>query len=335
MPERVPSFHSRLDEGIDNIEVFHTGPDLEAQNAADLVASFYVSTWGDGRLPSQFHEHESWRLAQLLADGKALPNALESVSMTFSFSGISRATTHQLVRTRVGAGFGQQGGRDNDWSNFNLRLPSTFSILDDGYMNRIARLQNEMNNLYQAMLINGVPTQDARYILPMGLETALVGTYNLLALKGTLQRRLCNRMMWETNYVARRMADLAVEAFPWFGQNLRASCVTRSACSSVSDLFPPADLIPQAYGFDGGDPDIIYAKDHPTLAEALGSADETYSYPKEVNGCYILFDEIDRARAVVEREWKGRGTEVVTSHLDATNILTYKDDDGLWRKHNG
>lgn len=259
----------------------------------------------------------------MVADGKVLPNALEAVSMTFSFNGISRATTHQLVRSRVGVAFGQQGGRDNDWSGFNLRLPPTFDILEDEIIERVVHLRGFADGLYQTLLANGIPTQDARYILPMGLETALVGTYNLLALKGTLQRRLCNRMMWETNYVARKMADLAIVAYPWLGRSLRAGC-TRGICASVSDMFPPADLVPYAG-------DAKYAADNSTLAETMGQEDHDYTWPQDANGCYLLFDEIDRRR--IRNEFSRK--QMCFSLVDGETMLTYQDDDGLWRKSDG
>lgn len=329
MPAKPNSFHLRSDHGVDNITVEAWGPHFGQQRAADIVAAFYLSTWGDPIDPRMIHTDEAKRLAQLVADGKALPNALESISMTFSFNGISRATTHQLVRTRVGASFGQQGGRDNDWSDFNLRFPPTFEVLNDFDIDAIDSLHIQMNQMYLALLSAGIPTQDARYVLPMGLETALVGTYNLLSLKGTLQRRLCNRMMWETNYVARCMADLAVLQYPWLGRNLRASC-QKGICSSVSPMFPPADLVPH-----GGSSDSQYAADNTTLQE-VGKQSKRYDYPQEANGCYLLFDEIDRRRIAQEHQYLVTDGQVVCiSLVDGETVLTKRDEQGLWRKHNG
>jgi thymidylate synthase ThyX len=47
-------------------------------------------------------------------EGKTLPQILEMISFEFTITG-TRAFTHQIVRTRVGAAFMQHGGRDNDW----------------------------------------------------------------------------------------------------------------------------------------------------------------------------------------------------------------------------
>lgn len=50
---------------------------------------------------------------------------LEHVSFTFSFSGVSRALTHQLVRHRTGK-FNQQSQRYVDFSSFQFVLPPRF-----------------------------------------------------------------------------------------------------------------------------------------------------------------------------------------------------------------
>lgn len=317
MDTRKPnSFNSRLDEGLDNIEVvLWDHPDAQAE--AEKVASFFVSTWGDPRHDWHF-EDEPWAKAQFVADGKGLPNALESVVLTFSINGVSRATTHQLVRSRVGVGFGQQGGRDNDWSNFNLRQPTTYMNFDEHQWSAISEAIEFLNSMYTEALSRGIPYQDARYILPMGLETHLVGSYNLLALMGTLKRRLCNRMMWETNYVARLMADLTVTALPWVGRNLQAGC-RRGICQSVSPMFPPADLVPYA-----GSPDARLASDNPTLQQEMDGAD--YDWPRESNGCYLHFDSIDRRR--ITNEYNNRDT--VFSLVDGETPLAYKVS-GIWR----
>lgn len=59
--------------------------------------------------------------------GKTLQQALERFTFTFCVDGCSRAETHQIVRTRVGAGFMQHGGRDNDWRHRAWTMPETIA----------------------------------------------------------------------------------------------------------------------------------------------------------------------------------------------------------------
>lgn len=285
MRQPPSNFNSLLHEGIDDIRVSLIVP-VQAMNAAYSVAKFFESTWG---AVDDWDDEGFWLTAQNIAAGEGLPNALESVSLTFAFEGVSRATTHQLVRTRVGAGFGQQGGRDNNWSNFNFRKPRSFreATGPSSWHEKLHRILSELDGMYKEAIEMGIPYQDARYILPMGLETALVGTYNLLSLKGTLKRRLCNRMMWETNYVARLMHDLTVKALPWVGKSLRSSCEDRGVCGSVSPMFPPAC-------YKNGQ----LVSDNPILKKMM--ADGDYDWPETSNGNYIHFDSIDSHRTSSE-----------------------------------
>jgi thymidylate synthase ThyX len=282
-----------LDKGIDNISV-EIYPTIPYHHAVVTIASFYMSTWGDPISPVEWSNsdaqyYEARKHAQDAMDGKVLPNTLESIPLTFAINGVSRATTHQLVRTRVGAVFGQQGGRDNNWSDFNLRLPDTWHDFPE-LVHSAETLRIYQTNLYRKAINSGIPFQDARYVLPMGLETALVVSYNLLSFKSLVERRLCNRMMWETNYIVRKMTDLVVERYPFVGRNLRSGCEKRGVCGSVSPMFPPA-----CYGRDGK-----LAKDNPTLAAQV---EETgYDFEYKENGCSRHFAAWDRERMEVEAE---------------------------------
>jgi hypothetical protein len=59
--------------------------------------------------------------------GKTLQQVLEGVTFDFCIDGVSRAFTHQNVRTRLGAGFMQHGGRDNDWRHRGWTMPETMN----------------------------------------------------------------------------------------------------------------------------------------------------------------------------------------------------------------
>lgn len=59
--------------------------------------------------------------------GQTLPQVLEGLSFWFTIDGVSRATTHQLVRSRMGAAFMQHGGRDNDWRHRGWTMPETIA----------------------------------------------------------------------------------------------------------------------------------------------------------------------------------------------------------------
>lgn len=64
---------------------------------------------------------------------KLLPTPLESINFTFLINNVARATTHQLVRTRVGASFAQNSGRVNDWRHKAWSMPETIARLIDDF----------------------------------------------------------------------------------------------------------------------------------------------------------------------------------------------------------
>jgi thymidylate synthase ThyX len=58
--------------------------------------------------------------------GKTLPQARELITFSFLIDGCTRASTHQIVRHRMGLpGFMQHGGRDNDWRHRPWVMPET------------------------------------------------------------------------------------------------------------------------------------------------------------------------------------------------------------------
>lgn len=56
---------------------------------------------------------------------RTLQQVLERITFSFLIDGCTRACTHQLVRTRIGAAMMQHGGRDNDWRHRPWVMPET------------------------------------------------------------------------------------------------------------------------------------------------------------------------------------------------------------------
>lgn len=57
--------------------------------------------------------------------GKTLQQVLERITFSFTVDGATRAFTHEFVRARIGSGFMQHGGRDNDWRHRDWTMPET------------------------------------------------------------------------------------------------------------------------------------------------------------------------------------------------------------------
>lgn len=240
------------------------------KNALLLMAMYVNRTWGEGAgQPEEFLADEWKHLAgehvnstidmhhlnknaqemvERLLKGETLGQAKEMLSVTFTIENVSRASTHQITRTRVGAGFMQHGGRDNDWRHRPARIPITFKDLPPELFEQVIGFMVASRELYGSLVDMGVPWQDARYILPIGSTTHVSCMYNFQSLTGLLGNRLCHCMMWETNYIAQLMLKEIKDKMPAiFSKHLGAWCDKSGKCNYNGDLFPPCQKYPKEW----------------------------------------------------------------------------------------
>lgn len=236
----------------------------------------------DARVPEPWASRTGWtRLRDDERDyvtsafaGKTLPQVLEGTVFWFTIDGCTRACTHQMVRVRIGAGFSQHGGRDNDWRHRRWTVPETVkrvieaqngTLGDDrlpvmgdqdtlavkapNIMGRIHDLRCEMQQLYADLVDIGVPFQDARRLLPMGTQTYLHAHYTYPALAGLLANRLEHVMDWEINCVAQLMfRQLHLHCPPLMTQFLGShSDRARVAKFAGLESWPPDGKYPNPY----------------------------------------------------------------------------------------
>lgn len=159
-------------------------------------------------------------------------SVLEHAVFTFSVEGISRVTSHQLVRHRL-ASYSQQSQRYTAPDLQRIVLPPTVMQSVDG--NPAIRDALEAWDLATARAIgmlkgSGVPDEDIRYILPQGTETALIVTMNLRELSHFCGLRMCNRAQWEIRELAVKMAAAVVSVEPGLTNLLEPQCARLGYC---------------------------------------------------------------------------------------------------------
>ena len=64
------------------------------------------------------------------------------------------------------------------------------------------------------------PKEDARYFLPMGIETNLKIACNFRELRHILKQRLDKHAQWEVREVAKEMLAICQEKWPWLVEDL-------------------------------------------------------------------------------------------------------------------
>ena len=124
-----------------------------------------------------FEEMEEKLLSMLKK--RPISVATESAKFTVRLTGVSRAITHQLVRHRRMA-FGQQSLRVSDPGQDPIRLPQSldFAEGEDLFLEMVEVL-SELKPLYYKLIKNGVPPEQARNVLPIGITTKIVVTLDL------------------------------------------------------------------------------------------------------------------------------------------------------------
>jgi thymidylate synthase (FAD) len=173
----------------------------------------------------------------LRALGHALESGHESVLehavFTFAIEGISRACSHQLVRHRM-ASFSQQSQRYVNVSKeqyFSWVMPKTIATnasveTHDWFI----CLMDEIDRLYRWLVKEGIPEEDARYILPNACTTNLLVTMNARELRHFFSLRCCERAQWEIKELAERMLALVREVAPTLFKDAGPRCKALGYC---------------------------------------------------------------------------------------------------------
>lgn len=151
-------------------------------------------------------------------------SVLEHVSFTFGIEGISRVTTHQLVRHRI-ASFSQQSQRYvSHKEEFTSIMPDT--IAENVEARQIFAFMSETVHKAYAQLVDmGIPAEDARYILPNATETKIIMTMNARELLHFFALRCCQRAQWEIREMSVEMLRQVKKVAPVIFREAGPGCV--------------------------------------------------------------------------------------------------------------
>jgi len=174
-------------------------------------------------------------LDQLVSSGHL--STFEHASFTFAIDGISRVTSHQLVRHRL-ASYTQQSQRYVSFKEINYVTPAT--IVNKGFKTKFQEMIKANYELYRQMIEAGIPAEDARYILPNAVETKLVMTMNARELMHACSLRLCQRAQWEIVGLFERIKAEVERVAPRIGAELKPKCYQLGYCDEREScgLFP-------------------------------------------------------------------------------------------------
>lgn len=202
----------------------HT-PDPEATIAA--AARLSTSAVGAAQLRERMTPREIDRLlGVLLASGHTSP--FEHASFTFAIEGISRVTSHQLVRHRL-ASYTQQSQRYVSMKELSYITPPSIERRSD-LEARFQDFISQAHGFYRELMEEGIPGEDARYVLPNAAETKIVMTMNARELMHASGLRLCLRAQWEIVHLFEYIKVAVDGVAPRIARELVPKCYPLGYC---------------------------------------------------------------------------------------------------------
>ncbi len=159
-----------------------------------------------------------------------IKSSFEFVDYIFDIRDVSRAFTHQVVRTRT-ASFQQEAMRVVDARDYSYLQSTDNPAYKDAFEFSLGQ--------YGKMIDEGVPVQDARGVLGTGIHTRIFVKANLRTLSNMAELRLCKRAEGEYQSVFKKMVKEVIKIHPWAEPLLECYCVKTGLC-----YFPRYDKCP-------------------------------------------------------------------------------------------
>lgn len=154
-------------------------------------------------------------------------SVIEHASYSFLVEGLSRVALAQLTRHRL-MSFSVQSQRYCGAPDA-LQCVRPASFAEYGFVGSVDYALTVLQELYNAMIADGVPAEDARFVMPEGLPVNLIATTNARELRHVLAMRCCNRAQWEIREMAERMLEIVRKESHTIFKDAGAGCV-RGKC---------------------------------------------------------------------------------------------------------
>lgn len=185
------------------------------QNAAELLLFTKATrlTMSPGLLDEIKAKSEEEKLAELEYMANTVPSSWEFASYTFLVEGVSRAYTHQQVRTRA-ASYAQQSMRVLPMGDFDYIFTDA-NVADLHAELAINICLGFIKETYKKLLALGQAPEDARGILPTNIATNIVCKFNLRAFSDLAKSRTGGRTQSEYQRVINAMVDEVLKVHPW------------------------------------------------------------------------------------------------------------------------
>jgi flavin-dependent thymidylate synthase len=168
-------------------------------------------------VPGFMDEIKAWPLERKLAEleymANTIPSSWEMVDYVFLMEGVSRAYTHQQVRTRA-ASYAQQTMRVLDMGEFDYIYPTKISS-NYAAKEAVDIVLETIKTAYNFLIARGIQAEDARGILPTNISTNIVCKFNLRTMAELARSRTGGRTQGEYQKVINGAIDCVLAIHPW------------------------------------------------------------------------------------------------------------------------
>ena len=156
-------------------------------------------------------------------------STIEHIQVTFAISNVSRACTHQLVRHRH-MSFSQKSQRYvKEKGQFDYLVPPTIEKNAE-LKKEYDEFMSKISDFYLKLTENGIPAEDARFVLPNATSSSLVTSLNLRELIHLANIRLCTRAQDEIRLMVRLMCNELTKEEEWLKPYLVPKCDRLGFC---------------------------------------------------------------------------------------------------------
>lgn len=174
---------------------------------------------------TKIREDSTEYLYNILQSGHG--SVLEHQSATFAFENVSRVFTHELVRHRAGCAYSQESLRYVRLDNFIVQTPLALEEYDDEVKQQTETIQKLIKKILDDCKIDSLPfeekkklTSAIRRLVPDGVSTGIVATFNMRALRHIIQLRTHPSAEEEMRIVFKKVAGIALHQWPKIFQDM-------------------------------------------------------------------------------------------------------------------
>ena len=198
------------------------------QNVVAAIRQCYASVGARELKEKTTEEVKNRLIKQVIESGHT--STLEHATFTFAIDGVSRVTEIHLIRHRI-ASFSIQSGRYVKRGDAAYRVPPKIRALGDKKLfEKYLKHLDNTQELYNELMDNGIPAEDARYCQPQSVQVKIVMSMNARELLHFFSIRSCTRAQWEIREIAKQMLDLVKKVAPIIFENAGPPCIAEKMC---------------------------------------------------------------------------------------------------------